>query len=318
MKKELLSFIIPCYRSQKTVSFVIDEIITTIKEREDKYDYEIIAVNDHSPDKVWEVLFEIAKENKKIKLIDLAKNMNKPSALMAGFSQAKGDIVVFLDDDGQCPANKTWDLIQPLYEGYDAAIAKYPKKKQSNFKNLGSKINSFMAKSIINKPKDLQISNFVAVKKYIIKEIIKYKNPYPYFSGLLLRTTSNVINVPMEERNRISGTTGFTFKKMLSVWMNGFTAFSIKPLRIATILGVFFAIAGFIFCAYTIVRKIVLNDVAAGYSSIMAMLLFIGGVIMLLLGMIGEYIGRIYISINNSPQYVIRQTVNIDEEKSNE
>jgi len=310
---KLLSFVIPCYRSEDTIEAVIAEI-NNVMQQTDEYDYEIIAVNDCSPDNVLAVLKQLAEKMSYVKVIDFAKNMGKGSAVMAGYSAAKGDIVINLDDDGQCPVDCVFDLIAPLANGYDVSIAKYFKKKQSTFKNFGSCINDLMSCALLDKPKDLQISNFMAVKRFICDEMLRYKNPYPYISGLFLRATSRVINVPMEERERISGTSGYTFVKSLKLLLNGFTAFSVKPLRLATFMGIISAVIGFVFAIYVVLRKLIYSEIAAGYSSLMAVLLFIGGIIMVCLGLIGEYVGRIYISLNNSPQYVIRQTINLDDQ----
>lgn len=309
MKK--ISFIIPCYRSADTVGTVITEIEQTLC-NQPQYEYEIIAVNDQSPDSVYDVLSALAVNKQYLKVIDLAKNQGKHAALMAGYAYATGDIIVSLDDDGQCPLDHLWELLKPLDEGYDIAIAKYPQKKQSAFKNFGSKVNALMSQVLIGKPKDLYLSNFAAMKRFVCEEIVRYKHAYPYVDGLILRTTTNICNVPMEERERISGSTGYTFIKSLKLWLNGFTAFSVKPLRIASLAGLCCTGIGVLYGVYIIIRKMLNPAVPAGYSSIMAVLLFIGGMIMLMLGMIGEYIGRIYISINNSPQYVIRRTINLD------
>ena len=304
------SFVIPCYRSEGIVGSVIEEIKTLV---EDHYDYEIIMINDASPDNVLQELKNYARQDKKIKVVNLAKNVGKHAALMAGFSYAVGDIIISVDDDGQCPLNHLDDLVKPLMEGYDVAIARYPVKQQSRFKNWGSKINSQIACWLLEKPKTLQLSNFVAFKAFICKEILRYKNAFPYIDGLLLRSTGKIANVDMKERSRIAGTSGYTFLKSLKLFTNGFTAFSVKPLRVATICGILSAIVGFLVGIIVIVRKILSPEILAGYSSLMAMLLFIGGIIMLLLGIMGEYIGRIYICLNNSPQYVVRETINCTE-----
>lgn len=313
----LFSFVIPCYHSEQTINSVVNEIQSKMSERSD-LDYEIIAVNDCSPDNVLKVLKQLAQENNRIKIVDLAKNGGKQAAMMAGYHFAKGEIIINLDDDGQCPLDKLWELVKPLDDGYDMVYAKYPRKTQSVLKNLGSKVNSIMAITLIGKPKALQISNFSAMKRFVMDELIKYDNPYPYISGLVLRTTSKICNVEMEERERTSGVGHYTFKRSLKLWLNGFTSFSVKPLRISTVLGAICALIGFVFGIITIIHKLLNPDMQAGYSSTMAVILFIGGMIMMMLGMIGEYIGRIYICINNSPQYVIRETVNIDKEKSKE
>lgn len=314
MNKEKISFIIPCYGSEKTIANVIDEIVAVVN-NDGRYEYEIITVVDVSPDNVWDVVVEMAKDNEHIKPALLAKNMNRPGASMAGFNLASGDICVLLDDDGQCPVDRVFDLIEPIEEGHDAVYAKYPVKKQSGFKNWGSNLNKHMSEVLIGKPKELQVSNFCAIKAYVIQEMIKYDLPYPYLSGLLLRATEDVVNVEMEERERAHGDSTFTLKKLISLWMNGFTAFSVKPLRVATLMGSGFALLGFIFGIVTIIRKIMLPEIAMGYSSTIALIALIGGMIMLMLGMIGEYVGRIYISLNRSPQFVLKEKVNFDCEK---
>lgn len=309
-----ISFIIPCYGSEFTVEKVIDEIIDKVAEKPE-YSYEIITINDCSPDNVLNVLKRLAKENKNIKVIDFAKNMGKHSALMAGYKYCQGDIIVGVDDDYQCPVNRLWDLLEPLFQGYDVSIAKYGYKKESLFRNLGSYVNGEMAHILIDKPRNLQLSNFSAMKKFIIDEILNYNNPYPYIDGLVLRATQNIANVPMEDRERAYGKSGYTLKKLIKQILNGFTAFSVKPLRVATVTGILFSILGLIYVAYIIVNKILNPQVATGWSSVMAALLIIGGIILFMLGMIGEYVGRIYISINNSPQYVIREKYNIEDDK---
>lgn len=311
----LLSFVIPCYGSETTIEHVITEIISKVSERPN-CDYEIITVNDASPDDVITVLKRLAKNNEKIKVLDLAKNFGKHSALMAGFSCVKGDIIVSIDDDGQCPMEKLWEMVDPiLKEKYDVTLAAYYKKEQSKFKNFGSGINSLMSRALLGKPKDLEFANYYAIKRFVIDEIVKYRNPYPYMEGLILRSTRKIKNVFMNEHERIDGVGNFNFSKSLSLWLNGFTAFSVKPLRVASILGATCAVAGFIYGLIVIIQKLVFNDILVlGYSSILSAILLIGGLMMLMLGLIGEYIGRIYISINNSPQYVIRETINYGEE----
>lgn len=311
---EKISFVIPCYGSENTIAYVVDEIKATLDVRPE-YTYEIITVNDYSPDRVYEKLVELSSKDSRIKVINFAKNTNRLGAVMAGLNYASGQYIVVMDDDGQCPMDHFWELFEPIEQGHDVSIAKYPDRKQSAFKNFGTFVNKKMTEFIINRPKDTEFTNFTIYQSYIVDEIIKYKNPYPYFTGLILRTTSDIVNVPMEERERIAGSTHFTFGKMLNMWLNGLTAFSIKPLRISSLIGVLCAIAGFIFGIITIIRKLVLSNISVGWSSTISIILFIGGLIMLMLGMIGEYIGRIYISINNSPQYVIKEKINFNEEK---
>lgn len=314
----LLSFVIPCYRSEKTIKRVIDEIIDTVAQRPE-YDYEIITVNDFSPDNVYEKLKVLALKNSKIKVINFSKNMGKHAAVMAGYSVCRGDYIVNLDDDFQCPAYELWRLMAPIEnDECDFATAKYSEKKQSAFKNFGSNLNLIMTSFLLNKPKGLRFENFSVMKRYVCKEIIKYRNPYPYLEGLVLRVTHRVKTVEMEARARgDDNKTGFTFKKSFSLLLNGLTAFSVKPLRIASFLGAVFSVLGFIWTVYTIVHKLLNPDIAAGYSSLLAIILFSNGLLMLMLGLIGEYIGRVYICLNSSPQYVIKDTINLERDDLN-
>ena len=309
--KQLISFAIPCYNSSKTIGEVIKEIHETL-DGNSEYDFEVVTTVDGSPDNVFEVLKELARDDKKIKVINLAKNYGQASAKMSALNHCDGDIVILLDDDGQCPVDKTLELIEPLNRGFDVSIADYPVKKQSWFKNFGSKINTYTSRILLDVPKDFRSTNFYAMKKFVVAQIVQYKNPYPYMDGLISQITKSIAYVPMEERDRLSGSTGYTFKKLMALYLNGFTAFSILPLRISSLVGVVCAIIGFIFGIYTVIRKLIVVDISVGWSSTVSIMLFIGGLIMLMLGMIGEYIGRIYICINNAPQYVEKETVNID------
>jgi len=309
-----LSFVIPCYCSEFTIGDVVKEIDSTLSNQE-QYTYEIILVNDCSPDNVFDKIKQLAERDSNIKVVSLARNFGQHSALMAGYSICTGDIVISLDDDGQIPVNEVFSLIEKLNEGYDVVYGSYKNKKHSIFRNMGSRINDLMSEYLMNKPKNLKVSSYFVTHRFIIDEMLKYKNSYPYLLGLVLRTTKNITSVYVNHRERESGSSGYTFKKLISLWVNGFTAFSVKPLRIATFLGCICALMGFVFGIYTIINKLLNPSTPAGYSSMMAALLFIGGMIMLMLGLIGEYVGRIYISINNSPQYVIRETINVNNER---
>ena len=310
---EKISFVIPCYRSENTVGGVVDEIVETITAH-GGYDYEIILVNDNSPDRVIDTIKALSAANPKVKGLDLSRNFGQHSAFMAGFTYLTGDIVVCLDDDGQTPANEVFKLIDKL-DSFDLAFAEYKTKQHSGFRNFGSKINDLMARWLLSKPKDLKIMSYFACKRYVVEEVLRYENPYPYMSGLLLRATKKVTNVEVNHRERVEGSSGYSLKKLLLLWINGFTSFSVKPLRFATFLGFFTAVIGFLFGIYVIIHKIVVPDSLMGWSSTMSVMLFLGGMIMLMLGMVGEYVGRIYLSINRSPQFVIRDKVGFEDKK---
>ncbi len=310
--KKTVSFVIPCYRSEHTLENVVAEIHKTLKDME-QYDYEIILVNDCSPDGTWAVIRRICQENHRIRGINFAKNFGQHAALMAGLRQSSGDYVVCLDDDGQTPADEVGKLLGKLEEDYDAVHASYAHKQHSLFRNLGSKVNELMTRIMLEKPRQLYISSYFAVRRFVVEDMVRYENSYPYVIGLVLRATKNITNVEVSHRERQEGSSGYNLKKLLGLWFNGFTAFSVKPLRIATCIGCLSAAVGFLYGLYTIIKRMVNPQVPMGFSSTMAAIVFFGGMIMIMLGLIGEYIGRIYISLNNSPQYVIRERINAQE-----
>lgn len=311
---QLVSFVIPCYCSANTLPSVVKEINEKIQELSE-YTCEMILVNDCSPDSTFETIKELCKQQGNITGINFAKNFGQHAALMAGMRRAKGDIIVCLDDDGQTPANEVDKLLGALEKGADVAYARYDHKQHNWFRNFGSKVNEVSTRIMLGKPKELYISSYFAARRFVVDDMMRYENSYPYVIGLVLRSTKNIVNVDVTHREREEGTSGYTLGKLLGLWFNGFTSFSVIPLRAATVVGIGCALLGFLYGIYTIAKKFILPTVPVGFSSLMAALMFIGGMLMLMLGLVGEYIGRIYISMNNAPQYVIKEVVQNKEDE---
>ena len=305
-----VSFVIPCYRSSKTIGGVVNEIESTMAQL--AYEYEIILVNDSSPDDTFAVISALAEADGHITAVDLAKNFGQHAALMCGIRHSSGDILVCLDDDGQTPADGVGKLLEKIEAGYDVVYASYDHKQHSGFRNFGSRVNAWMTEIMLGKPKELSLTSYFAAKRFIADEMLRYENCFPYVMGLVLRSTKNICNVPVNHRSREQGQSGYTLGKLLSLWMNGFTSFSIKPLRIATYFGALTAVAGFIYALIIVIRHFAVGMAPLGWSSTTALLLILGGVILLVLGLIGEYIGRIFMCVNASPQYVERIVVKRD------
>ena len=229
--------------------------------------------------------------------------------MAGGYRKCTGDLIISLDDDGQTPARELFTLVDKMAEGWDVVYASYEHKMHSAFRNFGTWMNERMTESLLGKPKGLKVTSYFVMERFITEEITRYQNPYPYIEGLIFRATMRITNVPVTHHERMSGESGYTLTKLLSLWFNGFTAFSVKPLRIATICGTACAFLGFCYGLYVVIRKLVDSTIEMGWSSIIASIFFIGGLILVMLGLIGEYIGRIYISINNAPQYTVREIV---------
>lgn len=315
MKK--LSIVIPVYNSEKTIEEVVNEVEIAVSKLNLKYDLEIMLVNDYSKDNSLEVCKNICKHKSFVKLISFSKNFGQHNALMAGIRFASGDYIISMDDDLQTPPDEIGKLIDELERNnYDVVFTKYKTKHKSIFRVFGSFVNDKMANILAEKPKNVTINSYFIMKKYIADEIIKYDHAYPYIGGLIFRVTQNVGNILIKNRDRKIGKTNYTLKKLLQLWFIGFTNFSVQPLRISSIFGLFFSITGFVYLLIIIIRKIINPGIPAGWTSIMAAIIFFGGIQLLSIGLLGEYIGRVFLSINKKPQYVIKEKYSIDKVKS--
>lgn len=305
-----ISFIIPCYQSQNSLEKVVETIENTVNLRKD-FTSEIILVNDNSPDDTWGTIKKLTEKYDNVIGIDIAKNSGQQCAIMAGLRYSKGDLVAVSDDDGQTPIETIFEFYDKMQEGeYDVVCAKYVDRgKRSAFRRLGSRANTLMINFFLERPEGIDTSVYFLAKRFVVDEMVKYNNAYPHMGGLLLRTTYNIGNVDVKQKERIEGTSGYNMKKLLSTWANGLTTFSIKPLRIATVCGVFMALLGFLIIIGLVILKLTRNNIALGWTSMIATTILIGGMIMMMLGVIGEYVGRIYLTLNENPQYVIRTII---------
>jgi undecaprenyl-phosphate 4-deoxy-4-formamido-L-arabinose transferase len=285
------------------IASVVEEIITYVN----RWEYEIILVCDCSPDHVWEEIKKLQEKYSSVHGILFSKNFGQHSATLAGYRHATGDIIVTMDDDGQSDPSAISRMIDKLHEGYDVVYAKYPSFEKSPFRVLGSWLNRKMAEILTDKPTGIQGNSFYAMQRFVKDEMVRYTNSFPYLGGLVFRVTSNITEIDVEHRGRKEGTSNYTLGKLVKLWVNGFTAFSVLPLRIASLLGIIFSCIGFILGLVFVVRKLLNPEIILGFTSIIVIVLFLGGVILLAVGLIGEYVGRIYIGQNQAPQYVIRE-----------
>jgi len=310
----LVSICIPCYRSAKTLPAVVDEIRREFAVREG-YDFQLVLVNDGSPDNTFEVIRSLCTEDERIVGIDLSRNYGQAAAKMAALSYATGDAVVYMDDDGQHPAAGIFRLLDKLAEGYDIVYARFQQKKHSRFKRVTSRIYQKFSEWVGNKPKGIAVSSFTAWSRIAADAVMRYRSPFPAAGLYLNKVTTRIANVDIEHRRRLEGESGYTLGKLLALTVTALTNFSIIPLRAASFLGGACATAGFVAGILVVIRKIVNPAISAGYSSIIAVILFIGGVIMFILGVMGEYIGRIYMTVSDLPQYTVRTALNTEKEK---
>ena len=306
-----ISFVIPCYGSEHTLADVVSEI-KSVMELRPAVEYGVVLVCDHSPDNVGEVIERLCREDPShLRGLLLSRNFGQHAALMAGYARTDGDFVVSLDDDGQSPVEAIWELVDKMESaGLDVVYGSYAEKKHSVLRNFGSRVNDWMATWLLGKPRDIKVTSFFAARRYVVDEMLRYDQAFPYVIGLVFRITRSVANVPVRHRERASGRSGYSFSKLLGLWLNGFTSFSVKPLRIASWLGLVCSFAGFCVGVWAVVNKLVIHPEAPmGYSSLMSAILFIGGLLLLVLGLIGEYVSRIYLCVSKTPQYVVAKEI---------
>jgi glycosyltransferase involved in cell wall biosynthesis len=301
------SFVIPCYKSSHTIREVVESTMQEMN-RIGRTPYEFILVDDHSPDEgaTLQVLKSLVDDYDCVKVVELAKNSGQHNASMAGLNYAQGDYIISMDDDLQTRPSQLTKLFDEIEKGYDVVYGYYPQKKHSAFRNFGSWFHYESVRIMLGKPKGMKTSSFFVMKKFVRDYMIQYKEPYTHLQGLVLRTTRNISSVPIEHFQRAYGESGYTLKKLISLWFN-IVGYSVVPLRLATWLGGFFSLIGFFGALLIIVRKIIEPTTMMGWSSIMAAIFFFSGMIMMSLGLIGEYIGRMFLSLGNNPQFVIRE-----------
>jgi undecaprenyl-phosphate 4-deoxy-4-formamido-L-arabinose transferase len=310
----LVSICIPCYRSAQTLPAVVAEIRQVFATHEG-YDYQIVLVNDGSPDNTFQVIRKLCQEDDHIIGVDLSRNYGQASAKMAALPYATGDAIVYMDDDGQHPAEGIFPLLEKIDEGYDIVYARFPQKHHSWFKRITSRLYQKVSEWIGNKPKGIAVSSFTAWSRIAADAVMRYQSPFPAAGLYLNKITTRIANVDVEHRDRLAGESGYSLKKLLGLTVTALTNFSIIPLRIASFVGTACAVVGFIAGIAVVIRKLINPHISAGYSSIISVILFIGGIIMMILGVMGEYIGRIYMTVSDMPQYNIRQTINVPSDK---
>ena len=300
-----ISIVIPVYNAQASIARLVDMLVSEI---EGQYKLEIILVNDYSADNSHSECLKLYERYKGIvKYLSLAKNFGEHNAVMAGLNKVTGDFTVVMDDDFQNPVEEVIKLIDFSVKSNNDVVYTYYKEKKHNFwRNLGSRLNNYMAVKLLKKPKGLYLSSFKCCNKFIINEIIKYDLPYPYIDGLILRSTANIGTLEVVHESRQEGKSGYTFIKLLRLWSNMFTSFSILPLRISIYTGLFFAVTGLLFGLYSIIEHFFDPTLPAGFSLTITAIFTFAGIQLRSLGMIGEYIGRIFISQNKQPQYTIK------------
>ena len=309
----LVSIVIPCYNSEHTIGKVVELAIEEFSKMKD-YECEFVLVNDFSRDGTWKSIQELTARHSNVKGINLAKNFGQHNAIMAGLNYAEGDYIIGMDDDLQTHPSQISKLIHKMEEGFDLVYGCYPKKKNSMLKNLSSKINEVSSRILLGRPKNIVSSNFWMITKQVRDEVIKYDSFNPYIDGIFYRTTHKIGNVEVEHFKREVGTSNYTLKKLMKLWL-AYWNYSVIPLRISSVLGCLSAAGGFLAALCIIIYKLIDPTVTVGWASTICIMVVLAGLILMVLGIIGEYLGKMILILNRTPQYIVRETINITEDE---
>ena len=304
----MISIIIPVFNSENTIEILVNNIVQTLGEN---YKFEIILINDSSKDNTEEKCKKLVEKYMSVVLYSLAKNFGEHNAVMAGLNKCSGDYAIIMDDDLQHSADSLLELIRfgmKEKNNFDVVYTYYDKMKYNFFRNFGRKFNDLIANLLLDKPKFLYLSSFKLINRFLITEIIKYRSPFTYIDGIILGITNKIGRVKVVHDQRSHGKSGYTIRKLLQVWSSMFTGFSVVPLRLSLILGSMLSILGFIFALLTFIERIIDNTVPSGYATIIIAVTIFAGAILIALGLLGEYVGRIFMSLNKKPQFTIRDS----------
>jgi glycosyltransferase involved in cell wall biosynthesis len=302
-----LSFVIPLYQSADTIGPLVHAIESLTIEG----GHEIVLVNDGSSDATGEICRGlVARARVPIALIEHARNYGEHNAVLSGWRHARGAHIVNLDDDGQNPPEEAVRMWRHAKEtGLDVIFGHYRQKKHSRFRNVGSWFTNRMTDWALDKPPGFYLSSFRCVTSFVARQVVGYAGPYPYIDGLLLQVTQRIGSIDVRHDSRKSGRSSYTFRRLVRLWLSAWVNFSVLPLRVATVLGLAMAAAGI--AALGVVAWLWFRDVGPsyGFGWLMAALLVFSGTQLVLLGLIGEYIGRMFLTINQRPQAVVREVV---------
>ncbi|MBO4370479.1 MAG: glycosyltransferase family 2 protein [Paludibacteraceae bacterium] len=309
----LVSVVIPCYNSAQSLPELVKRIDETLRPRGT---YEIVCVNDCSRDNTMEVLTQLASEYSQLKVIDLVFNVGQFKALLCAMEHSRGETVVTIDDDLQHGPEDIPLLLDHLdaHPEMDVVIGAYESKQHKMYRNLGTSLIAWVDKHIFEKPEGLQSTSFRAIRRVVVDALTAHKTQFPVMGPLILNVTRRVCNVPVQHHKRKYGKSGYRLSKLIGTTFDNVVNFSSLPLKFISILGSVFSVVGLCIALFFVCKYLIVGIPLPGWTSLMVMLNFYSGLILLGIGIIGEYLIRILKESKGSPRYSIRKTINIEEQ----
>jgi polyisoprenyl-phosphate glycosyltransferase len=307
-----LSIVVPVYKSQDCLKTLIDETISALSATDLAHSYEIILVNDDSPDGSWKEIKRIAAERPQVRGVSLLRNFGQHNATMAGLKDSRGRYVVIMDDDLQHPPAAIPKIVQQLRDGADVCYTIYRHRKHAAWKKLGSWINNAAATVLLGKPHALYLSSYKGLSRVVVDAVTRYDGPFTYIDGLILDVTRNINVLAVDHQDRLKGEGNYNLVRSISLWLKMATSFSVLPLRVASIAGMLLGIVAAGMAVYVVIRVLILGTPYPGWASVIVTVLLVGSMQLLGIGLVGEYIGRAYLRMNNKPQFIVRERTSDD------
>jgi len=307
------SILIPVYNGQRTIGRLVDALVQTLGPHFERL--EIVLVDDGSRDRSRDAALQaVARHPEIVRYIGLSRNFGEHNAVMCGLNHITGDCVVIMDDDFQNPPSEAKALIDKLEDGHDVVYSRYEKKKHSAFRNFGSRFNDWVAGRVLNKPVDLYLSSFKAMNAFLVKQVTQYAGPYPYLDGLVLQFTSKIGTQVVHHVEREEGQSNYNLVRLLRLWANMLTTCSVIPLRVASVIGLGMSLVGACLAVFFVVSYLTGGILSSrpfppGWASLIVCVTVFAGMQLCVLGMIGEYLGRLYLMQNRLPQYAVRELI---------
>jgi len=302
-QRPALSIVVPVYNGAATVGTLVEAVSAL----DVPGGLEIVLVVDGSPDNSLEVCRGLlAQATVPITLVNLARNFGEHNAVMAGLHHARGAHVINMDDDLQNPPSELLKILEQAQRtGADVVYTYYAAKEHDSWRNWGSRFTNWVADYLLDKPRGLYLSSFRCMSAFLVEQVLKYDGPFAYIDGLILQSTQSIERIQVVHLPRAEGRSNYTIRRLVRLWLNMFLNFSVMPLRIATLAGAAFSVLGGLF-AIGVVIEALFFDTPRGWASVMAAVLLLSGVQLSILGIVGEYLGRLFLTTNNKPQFIVR------------
>jgi undecaprenyl-phosphate 4-deoxy-4-formamido-L-arabinose transferase len=309
-----VSILIPVYKNDGGLDELVRRIGESMANSAYANSFELILVDDCSPDNSWEVIQRLAKAHAFVQGATLSRNFGQHNAIMAGLNLVSGQYIILMDDDLQHPPEAIPSMLDKLAAGADVCYTSYANRQHAAWKIAGSKFNDLMASWLLSKPKGLYLSSFKALKRGVVDQIRSHEGPFAYLDGLILDITRRIATVEIQHGTRAYGEGNYSFKKSISLWLRMVTGTSIVPLRMVTLMGALIALLGFFGAVFIVISNFLYPAESKGWASIIVTILLVSGFQTLFIGVLGEYLGRIHLRLNNKPQYLFRYTTKSDTE----